>query len=576
MRVSLTNGREKRTLWDEYQSLFEKVGAGKGKSQKVAEDSRREQVLTRAAALVDAGYQIVGFCGEQEDESYMTAVAELAPHLEDLDISGFAARQLDWAERLTKVRTLRANRLDPARLAALIAALPTVTSLVFIGQDERFTFDWLDGCPQLETLRLDNVKVDGFAALASCTRLSRLSLCSFETKDESLAFLGGLPRLSELSIYDGNTTDPEPIAALTGLRELSFQPKGGDAAAVADVAFVARLASLETLDLGQQPVKDLAPLASLVGLRELNLFGCPVSDLSPLATLKRLERLDLRETEVHDLSPLAGLPLESLNLEGLSLSAPAVRALEANASLAIRYKRRLFAPADLTLFLEGKLKLPTLKDATRTTYLIKTKAGVPTSTESGFGGLPTLLPGEPWPRCRHCQREMPLFVQLDLSSLPDSPGRGLLQLFYCNAHEPHCEVECEAWRGNDTSMLLRVIEPDTAPPPSKPRFAAPIKSKVIVGFVEKKDQPVDEDLREVCGVYEGYPKTQSGDKLWGWPAWPQGPEWQRCPICNERMEQILQLDSGKGLDHQWGDLGSAHIFLCRKHPTQLAFCWASG
>ena len=53
---------------------------------------------------------------------------------------------------------------------------------------------------------------------------------------------------------------------------------------------------------------------------------------------------------------------------------------------------------------------------------------------SKFSGRPWLAEGEEWPCCTGCKSPMQLFLQLDLSKLPEDLnrqfGEGLLQLFY--------------------------------------------------------------------------------------------------------------------------------------------------
>ena len=54
-------------------------------------------------------------------------------------------------------------------------------------------------------------------------------------------------------------------------------------------------------------MSDLAPLAGLTNLQTLDCHSTQVSDLAPLAGLTNLQTLDCHSTQVSDLAPLAGL-----------------------------------------------------------------------------------------------------------------------------------------------------------------------------------------------------------------------------------------------------------------------------
>ncbi len=106
--------------------------------------------------------------------------------------------------------------------------------------------------------------------------------------------------------------DVAPLASLTALQSLDL-----GATQVADLAPLARLTALQSLDLTYTRVADLAPLASLTALLSLKLGSNEVADLAPLAHLAAMQRLDLSSTQVADLAPLARLTaLQSLQLSG--------------------------------------------------------------------------------------------------------------------------------------------------------------------------------------------------------------------------------------------------------------------
>ncbi|MGO4424949.1 DUF1963 domain-containing protein, partial [Streptomyces sp. MCAF7] len=70
--------------------------------------------------------------------------------------------------------------------------------------------------------------------------------------------------------------------------------------------------------------------------------------------------------------------------------------------------------------------------------------------------------------------------------------------------------------------------------------------------------------------------NRQGDKLGGWPNWVQDPEYPNCPRGDHRMTQpVLQIDSGRGVPHMWGDNGAGYLVQCPTHREQVAFLWQS-
>jgi len=121
------------------------------------------------------------------------------------------------------------------------------------------------------------------------------------------AEIGELTHLRELRCghaeYEGSTlADLAPIASLAGLQSLDCSGTH-----VADLTPLAGLAALESLDCRGTKVASLAPLADLADLRSLDFRVTKVADLKPLTRLTNLQKLDCSATRVTDLVPLAGL-----------------------------------------------------------------------------------------------------------------------------------------------------------------------------------------------------------------------------------------------------------------------------
>lgn len=73
----------------------------------------------------------------------------------------------------------------------------------------------------------------------------------------------------------------------------------------------------------------------------------------------------------------------------------------------------------------------------RTAYLPQAVPGANTfSSNCKTGGFPYLRHAQDWPLCPNCNKNMQLFLQLNLENLPERKGKGLVQLFYCTTSEP--------------------------------------------------------------------------------------------------------------------------------------------
>lgn len=195
---------------------------------------------------------------------------------------------------------------------------------------------------------------------------------------------------------------------------------------------------------------------------------------------------------------------------------------------------------------------------------------------SRFGGLPWLRADEPWPGCADCAAPLTFFVQLDLAGVPKQArdlGTGLLQLFHCTA--------CNPYRAFSGGHLVRIVAAaDQASAPTPPDGVLLFPEQPIAGWARAvKDYPyreADESelLPEERAVVFGL--NRQGDKLGGWPNWVQDPEYPNCPRGDHRMTQpVLQIDSGRGVPHVWGDNGAGYIVQCPTHRDQVAFLWQS-
>lgn len=127
--------------------------------------------------------------------------------------------------------------------------------------------------------------------------------------------------------------------------------------------------------------------------------------------------------------------------------------------------------------------------------------------------------GAGWPSCRSCQAPLAHVVQLDLSAIPEPLARApaLAQLFVCTHG---CESSNEAAPGVVVELLpLEGLVEVDAPGDTG---AEAQSSGVIVDFARVYEEPEQDDVEEDD---EDAPRPLRCDKVGGWPAWEQGPEW---------------------------------------------------
>ena len=120
----------------------------------------------------------------------------------------------------------------------------------------------------------------------------------------------------------------DDIAALADLVNVGTLDLSGNR--ISDVSALSAMTKLRWLYLHNNAVDDIAALADLVNVWTLNLSGNRISDVSALSAMTKLRRLDLRDNAVADIAALA----ELVELKGLNLAGNAVADIAALAELA--------------------------------------------------------------------------------------------------------------------------------------------------------------------------------------------------------------------------------------------------
>lgn len=208
------------------------------------------------------------------------------------------------------------------------------------------------------------------------------------------------------------------------------------------------------------------------------------------------------------------------------------------------------------------------------------------SGASKIGGFPYLRDKDDWPVCPNCGKNMQLFLQLNLSELPEKPSSGLVQLFYCTTEEPQCELELEACSPFSKAVVCRKIAFDGPSETIVPKIDDLFEEHVITGWKQVKDYPhfeeyerlgIDLDISD--DVYELMELREEGlpvgkDKLFGWPYWIQSLGYPADSITGTQMELLFQFDSKDNLPYMFGDAGIGHLTVSPDNEGELAFGWA--
>lgn len=233
----------------------------------------------------------------------------------------------------------------------------------------------------------------------------------------------------------------------------------------------------------------------------------------------------------------------------------------------------------------SKTLLEKLEPLKKTAYLPQVEIVEATfSTQSKIGGFPYLRNEEDWPVCPNCGKHQQLFLQLNLSQLPERQGEGLIQLFYCTTDkdDSFCETDLYAFEPFSKGTTCRKIQIEGESATIEPKIDELFEDKIIKDWEAIEDYPHPEELyeldiefsdEEMDALYNSDMMASEGDKLFGYPYWVQGVEYPTDKN-GDLMEMVFQLDSEKNLPFMFGDVGVGHLTQSKNDDSFLAFGWA--
>ena len=244
-----------------------------------------------------------------------------------------------------------------------------------------------------------------------------------------------------------------------------------------------------------------------------------------------------------------------------------------------RIWERYFPPNPLEKLLQ------VLQTHERTAYIPLIKETAPTfSADSKIGGYPYLRNKEDWPSCPNCGNHLQLFLQLDLQELPEQAQEGLVQFFFCTNRKLLCAEIFDSFLPYSRAHATRLITPQGPSASITPQIDELFPERQIINWETRADYPHYVELKDLgihtnWKLYEQLEQTEqgiclTGDKLFGWPHWVQGPEYPLDRKTGNPLKLVFQFDSEVNLPYMFGDLGIGHLTQSPDRPEELAFAWA--
>jgi hypothetical protein len=94
---------------------------------------------------------------------------------------------------------------------------------------------------------------------------------------------------------------------------------------------------------------------------------------------------------------------------------------------------------------------------------------------------------------------------------------------------------------------------------------------IIAADVARLERVADEMTDRVATSTRAARPRNAGLALGGYPYWYNGPdETPACPVCNDEMELLVQLDPEPALEASWGDAATLFSFVCARHRDMFA------
>ncbi len=169
----------------------------------------------------------------------------------------------------------------------------------------------LEYMTNLETLTLEEVKVENIQFISSLRQLKSLSITYGELKD--IGPLAELEHIERLSLRNNKISDLSPLSQMKKIKMLDLNSNY-----IKDIKPLFTVTTLKTLTVANNQISNanLAGIEQLKNVKSLSLSNNGLTNIEHITPMKKLVELDLSKNELENIEPVSRLStVQSLNLE---------------------------------------------------------------------------------------------------------------------------------------------------------------------------------------------------------------------------------------------------------------------
>ncbi|PHF02648.1 internalin [Bacillus wiedmannii] len=169
----------------------------------------------------------------------------------------------------------------------------------------------LEYMTNLETLTLEEVKLENIQFISSLRQLKSLSITYGELKD--IGPLAELEHIESLSLRNNKISDLSPLSQMKKIKMLDLNSNY-----IKDIKPLFTVTTLKTLTVANNQISNanLAGIEQLKNVKSLSLSNNGLTNIEHITPMKKLVELDLSKNELENIEPVSRLStVQSLNLE---------------------------------------------------------------------------------------------------------------------------------------------------------------------------------------------------------------------------------------------------------------------
>ncbi|MGH0426157.1 leucine-rich repeat domain-containing protein [Bacillus pretiosus] len=169
----------------------------------------------------------------------------------------------------------------------------------------------LEYMTNLETLTLEEVKLENIQFISNLRQLKSLSITYGELKD--IGPLAELEHIESLSLRNNKISDLSPLSQMKKIKMLDLNSNY-----IKDIKPLFTVTTLKTLTVANNQISNanLAGIEQLKNVKSLSLSNNGLTNIEHITPMKKLVELDLSKNELENIEPVSRLStVQSLNLE---------------------------------------------------------------------------------------------------------------------------------------------------------------------------------------------------------------------------------------------------------------------